>query len=75
MVGTKIGTSISVRTASDQRVPMRQQPMAHSVPATSDRRAAATAITKLCPMLESHASLVKRLAKCCSDMWSCGSDR
>ena len=35
MVGTMIGVSMKVRTASEVLLASRQQPMAHSVPSTS----------------------------------------
>ena len=59
MVGTMSGTSMSTRTASVARVLTRQQPIAASVPTVTASAVAATAMTRLCPIEESHASLVK----------------
>jgi hypothetical protein len=66
---------MALRTLSDWREAMRQQPTAHRVPATTAIRVETVAIHKLCQMLESHSRLPRKVRQCCSDRPSSGMER
>ena len=73
--GTISGSSRNARIASVKVPDTRHRPMAASVPRNVASAAEHRAITKLCPKLDSHSALVKRLWKCCSETPSQGSER
>ena len=66
---------MALRTLSDWREAMRQQPTAHSVPAVTAITVETVAIHKLCQMLDSHSRLARKVRQCCSDRPSCGMAR
>ena len=55
-----IGISMSARTPSARRDPIRQQPTAQSVPSTTQPMVDAIATTTLCQIAPSQTSLVAR---------------
>ena len=75
MGGTISGSSRKARIASVKRLESRHSPIAASVPSTVDSTDEATAMTKLCPKLDSHSGLVNRFLKCCRETPFHGSER
>ena len=58
-VGTMSGASMISLTAADHLFEMRQQPIAHSAPSTTEAALEMVAMRRLCSVEASQSSLVK----------------